>query len=655
MRRVADDSSGGGDNNHNDGAKPTTSRPRLGLKPGAPKPEVAATAFSVRKAVARRAAAADAKAGGKSSSKPAKTKSKRRPDAETSGCNPTPQDAPRRPQNGHTAGHADAGRKPKPDRPHGDKSANSKPEHAVRARAPSGGKRPGGAKRSDRPLHTAKTKSQQNARTRGPAGFDARRAATELVRRVREDGQPIDEALAKVFGRLDDARRQSGSDEAEADGVAAIALHPRDRALAHNIALTTLRHHGEIATMLGTLMEKGMPGRSGRFRTIVETALAQLFFLETPAHAVIDLAVRQCHADRHGARYAGVANAVLRRADREKATLTIADRARAARLNAPDWLFESWVAAYGPAVAAQIAHANMQPAALDLSLNTTRLAQDSPTAWAERLGGQLTSTGTVRLTHRGAITELVGFSDGAWWVQDAAAALPARILGDVRGLRVADLCAAPGGKTAQLLAAGAHVVAVDQSERRLQRLRENLFRLGLSDGCETVTADVTRWTGQEANGEVIDPAFDAVLLDAPCSATGTIRRHPDIALLKTPSDVSALAELQATCLRQAATLVKPGGRLLYCTCSLQPEEGPAQIAQFLSETRGFALEPIDAAEIGGLADLVADDGALRTFPFQRADAASAQDGDEEPTPSDAAVMPSGLDGFYIARLRRLPN
>jgi 16S rRNA (cytosine967-C5)-methyltransferase len=236
-------------------------------------------------------------------------------------------------------------------------------------------------------------------------------------------------------------------------------------------------------------------------------------------------------------------------------------------------------------------------------------------------------TGTVRTVAQGRISLLPGFSESAWWVQDAAAALPARLFGDLRGKRVADLCAAPGGKTMQLAHAGAQVTAVDRSDARLNRLRDNLSRLGLQ--AETVAADATEWSAEP---------FDAVLLDAPCSSTGTIRRHPDVPWIKSEADITALISLQQRLLNHAATLVKPGGTLVYCVCSLEPEEGVDQVTAFLQREPTLRRAPIAASEIGGLSELLTPAGDLRSLPSHL----SAED-----------PRLSGLDGFYAARLERL--
>ena len=195
--------------------------------------------------------------------------------------------------------------------------------------------------------------------------------------------------------------------------------------------------------------------------------------------------------------------------------------------------------------------------------------------WAQRLGAAILPTGSLRRTEAGPVKSLPGFADGAWWIQDAAAALPVTLLGPLAGKAIIDLCAAPGGKTAQLAAGGAAVTAVDRSAKRFERLTGNLTRLNLA--AETVTADATQWQPSA-------PA-DAVLLDAPCSATGTIRRHPDVAWLKTPEDMAKLVDLQARLLRAAVAMTRSGGTLIYCTCSLQPEEGPQQIARLAVRPR----------------------------------------------------------------------
>jgi 16S rRNA (cytosine967-C5)-methyltransferase len=284
----------------------------------------------------------------------------------------------------------------------------------------------------------------------------------------------------------------------------------------------------------------------------------------------------------------------------------------ASKLNTPAWLWQRWIRHYGEENVSRIAAAHLEEPLLDLSVKA------NAAAWAERLSGSLLPWGTVRLSAKGRIEDIEGYDEGAWWVQDAAAALPALLLGDVKGLRVADLCAAPGGKTAQLAAHGAHVTAVDISAPRLRRLQENLARLNLK--AETVQANASEWTPTEP--------FDAVLLDAPCSATGTIRRNPDIPYLKSEADIAALASVQARLLNHALSLLKPGGQLVYATCSLEPEEGDEQIRPLLAERGDIALKPIKADELGVPPEAIIPQGMLRTLPFHAC----------------------GMDGFFAARL-----
>ena len=384
----------------------------------------------------------------------------------------------------------------------------------------------------------------------------------------------------------------------------------RDRAFARAIAATALRRLGQIEDMLGRFLEKPLPEDAFEARFILITGAAQLAFMEVAPHAAIGLAVEQAKGSRAARHLSGLVNAVLRRVDANKAEI-LAEQ-DASRLNTPEWLWRRWVRHYGEDTASRIAAAHLEEPPLDLSVKA------DTAAWAERLSGSLLPWGTVRLSAKGRIEDIEGYDDGAWWVQDAAAALPALLLGDVKGLRVADLCAAPGGKTAQLAARGGHVTAVDISGSRLRRLQENLTRLDLK--AETVQANVSEWTPPEP--------FDAVLLDAPCSATGTIRRNPDIPYLKSEADIAALAAVQARLLRHALSLLKPGGQLVYATCSLEPEEGEEQIRALLAERSGVALTPVQPDELGIPPEAISPQGALRTLPFHG----------------------GGMDSFFAARL-----
>jgi 16S rRNA (cytosine967-C5)-methyltransferase len=380
------------------------------------------------------------------------------------------------------------------------------------------------------------------------------------------------------------------------------------------VIATVLRRLGTLRALLATFLEKGFPAEAPRTETILLIGAAQILWLDVPDHAAVDLSVRLAQADRRAARYAGLINAVLRRvAQSREAKLP----ARATR-DTPEWLVKRWTKSYGAETARLIAEANGHEPALDLTV------KGNAETWAERLRGRVVATGSVRTVAQGDIALLPGFTEGAWWVQDAAASIPARLLGDVRGLEVVDLCAAPGGKTAQLAYAGARVTAVDRSAGRLMRLSENLTRLSLQ--AQTVAADVLEWQGGP---------FDAALLDAPCSSTGTIRRHPDVPWLKSETDLATLTSLQQRLLDRAIDLLKPGATLVYCVCSLEPEEGVNQITALLARNAGVARKPITPQEVFGHAEFVTADGDLRTLPLHLPD----------PDPRWG-----GLDGFYAARL-----
>lgn len=393
-------------------------------------------------------------------------------------------------------------------------------------------------------------------------------------------------------------------------------LSDRDRALMRRLVATVLRRLGTLRFVLSRLLDRGVPTDSQRAETALLLGAAQILWMEVPDHAAVDLSVRLAQADRRAARYVGLVNAVLRRCAREGRAL--AEEAASAAADVPPWLFARWTAHYGETTARAIAAAIRHEPALDITVKSD--AKD----WAERLHGEVLPTGSVRTPLHGAVTMLPGFNEGQWWVQDAAAALPVRLFGELRGKSVADLCAAPGGKTAQLAHAGAAVTAVDRSPARIRRLEENLARLALAS--EIVVADAAEWTH--------DP-FDAVLVDAPCTATGTIRRHPDIAWLKKEADIAAVTGLQDRLLLRAAALLKPGGTLVYCTCSLEPEEGDLAIERLLEAESGLRRAPIDSREVAGRAELVTSAGDLRTLPCHL---------------PHADPRMAGMDGFFAARL-----
>jgi 16S rRNA (cytosine967-C5)-methyltransferase len=433
-------------------------------------------------------------------------------------------------------------------------------------------------------------------------GLACRRIACDILDGVLRRHRPLDEQL--------------DGNEAH-PGLA--RLSERDRALVRKLAATALRRLGSLRAVLATALERGLPQNAPWIEAVLLVGATQILWLDVPDHAAVDLAVRLVQADRRAAPYAGLVNAVLRRISREGTALLAAHDPIA--LDTPPWLMERWVRQFGASTARAIAAMHACEPPLDLT------ARSDPEIWAKKLGGRVIVTGTVRTLAHGRISQFPGYAEGAWWVQDAAASLPARLLGDLANCQVADLCAAPGGKTAQLVAAGATVTAVDRSMPRLARLRTNLARLQLK--AQIIAADVLEWEGG---------VFDAVLLDAPCMATGTIRRHPDIAWLKREADLSALTNLQARLLERAVALLKPRGRLIYCTCSLEPEENEHQVDALLSRGLPLARRPVTADEVFGMADWLSPVGDLRTLPCHLADL--------EP-------RMAGLDGFYVARLERL--
>jgi 16S rRNA (cytosine967-C5)-methyltransferase len=421
---------------------------------------------------------------------------------------------------------------------------------------------------------------------------DSRRIALDALEACLDKGQPLDDALARHPGFP--------------------ALDPRDRAFVRLLLATTLRRLGEIDAILGAMIERPLDGANAIGHQILRLGAAQLLFLGTPAHAAVDTSVQL--AQRRLPHIKGLTNAVLRRVAREGVAM-LGDR-DPARLNTPLWLWNGWQATYGEDTTRAIAAAHLIEAPLDL---TPRSDADF---WAGRLEAEKLPTGTLRRRTGGAIAELPGYAEGTWWVQDAAATLPARLLGDIAGKRVADLCAAPGGKTLQLCAAGAQVTAVDISARRVARLRDNLARAGMA--AELVTSDASKWTPAEK--------FDAILLDAPCSGTGTLRRHPDIAWLKDEDDVSRLTLTQDRLLVHALDLLKPGSMLVYAVCSLQDDEGPARVEALLARTPQIKRVPVQPGELPGLAEAITPTGDVRTLPSMWAER-------------------GGIDGFYIARLQ----
>lgn len=417
---------------------------------------------------------------------------------------------------------------------------------------------------------------------------NSRAAAVRLLSRVLQKRQPLEEALDPVLQ----------------------GFPPRDRALARAITSTALRHLGVIDALIDKMLDRPLPEKALDVRHILRIGITQILYLNIPSHAAVHDTVALV-PDR--SKHKGLVNALLRRIDRQGEKLLL--KIDIPRRNTPPWLWDAWIAHYGEESARRIAEAHLTEAALDISVKS------EPEKWAEALEAEILPTGTLRRATTATLVDLPGFEEGAWWVQDVAAALPAALLGNVAGKQIIDLCAAPGGKTAQFAAAGAEVVALDRSKNRLKRLEENMVRLRLP---------VTVVVGE---GENFVPKRqpDGILLDAPCSSTGTLRRHPDVAYLKSQADVDKLSGLQARLLDHACEILGPGGLLVYSVCSLQPEEGERQIAALLDRNPALKREPIKAEEVGGASELLNMDGDLRTLPFHL----------------------GGMDGFYAARLRKI--
>lgn len=408
-----------------------------------------------------------------------------------------------------------------------------------------------------------------------------RQSAVRILMRVLNEKQTVPAAVAaeKDFEKFSDS----------------------DQNFVRLLILTTLRRMGQIDGVLAKLLKRPIPKKQQVVQQILRLGITQGLFLKTPDYAVVNTSValvKKFHFDG----LSGFVNAVLRGFFRLKNPLAGLENPA---VNLPKWLWESWQEAYGADVAQQMAAAVMEEPPLDLSVPS------HPEEWAQKWNGRVLPTGSVRVPVSGP-EALPGFQKSGCWVQNAAASIPAQLFTDIQGKEVADLCAAPGGKTAQLAHRGARVVAFDVSEKRAQRLRENMARLGLN--VRVQVADVLEIEEKEA--------FDAVLLDAPCSATGTIARHPEMKYHRAPKDVERLAEVQKALLKKAIRLVKTGGEIVFATCSLQPQEGDRVIRSVSDLVE--VIWPADKRWQGFITPL----GSLRILP-----------GD-------------GMDGFYVCLMRK---
>jgi 16S rRNA (cytosine967-C5)-methyltransferase len=428
-----------------------------------------------------------------------------------------------------------------------------------------------------------------------PQGLSARSAALGALQALFFNERPLNEAL--------DA------------SLAKAKLEPRDAAFARAMVMMVLRRLGQIDAVIAIFLREPLPVRSGPAELILRLAAAELLFLDVAPHAAVSSAVNLADRDHRARHFKGLINAVARRIAAEGKALTSTQDVE--HMNTPPWAWDAWTATYGEDTARGIAKTHLTEPPLDITV------KNDAAAWAERLEAKILPTGTLRRAAGGRIEDLPGYAEGAWWIQDAAATIPVALLGPVKGKTVIDLCAAPGGKTAQLATLGAKVTAVDLAFERMKRVMANLDRLNLKADIEV--ADLLAWRPNE-------PA-DAVLLDAPCTASGTVRRHPDVLWRKDLSDVTAQAAVQQRLLAAAAEMVKPGGTLVYCVCSLAREECEDVVEAFLNAHSNFARAKLEPGEVFNQPQFITTAGDLRTLPSQWPEL-------------------GGLDGFYAARLRR---
>lgn len=384
------------------------------------------------------------------------------------------------------------------------------------------------------------------------------------------------------------------------------------------LVATTLRKLGQCDDLIEKLQNKNGAQKQPMLQHILRIGFAQILFMDVPDHAAVNTSVELCEV-KDLSKAKNFVNALLRRFLREKDILI--SKQDTVRLNIPDWLLKPLIQDWGLSHAAKIGESLLAEAPIDITIKNPGMLEH----WMKELEAQHIFFNTIRLKNNAGISKLSGYEDGHWWVQDAAAALPVQLMGGLEDKHVLDICAAPGGKTAQLASKGASITALDRSAKRLVRLKENMTRLSFSEKVETITTDASEWSPKE-------PA-DVVLLDAPCTATGVIRRHPDILYLKSEKDIDSLVRTQQKIFDHAAGFVKSGGMLIYCTCSILKSEGEDQVETFLNNHSDYERMPITEEDVSGHKQFINENGDIRLFPYLLSEL-------------------GGLDGFFISRLRR---
>ena len=392
-------------------------------------------------------------------------------------------------------------------------------------------------------------------------------------------------------------------------------ISPKDRGFIRHLTTTVVRRLGQLDKIINHCTKTKLGNTQMAIRHVLRLGIAQLLFSEVPAHAAVNTSVDLVRKklSKKLQYLKNTVNAVLRKVDRERQDLL--KKSSNTRLNFPGWLLRKWDGRYGQKAVKEMLAAMLEEAPLDLNLKPDCDLE----LWADKLNGKVVPDGGVRISKAGKVSEIEGYHGGIWWVQDMAARIPARLLGAGAGQMVLDLCAAPGGKAAQSAAAGAVVTAVDFSKGRMKRLTENMTRLKLE--VDVITSDILNYEPQEK--------YDYILLDAPCSSTGTIRRHPEILHSRTGGDVKEMVEIQTKMLDHAGSLLNKGGILIYCVCSMEQEEGPDQIKALLERHGSLKRKEIKIEELPGLEQAILETGDVQTLPH---------------------YYQGGIDGFFISRL-----